>query len=246
MADSSDNNRRDAFPPTRWSLVLKVQKGTDEVASLAFDQICERYWYPTYAFLRRQGHAPHDAEDLTQAFFVRMMDQATLARADQERGRLRSFLLANLKQVVAQELRRKLAEKRGGKAVVLSFDVDDAEQRYDLEPVDHLDPAILFERTWSRELFRRAWDTIRDRYEARDRGTLFQALEPLIGWHESDGDYAAIASRLGMKEASVRLHVFRMRKRFREALQDEVLHTLADPSDLDAEVRHVVALGSGQ
>lgn len=240
MPSNPQNNP--SFPTTRWSLVIQIRDGDPDQVSDALDEICEHYWYPVYAFLRRRGNPPQNAEDLTQDLFQRLVSSESLKTADPEKGRLRNYLIANLKQVASRASRKRMAQKRGGDAPVVPIEGGEGERRYALEDEGQCDAETLFDRAWANGVYDLAKAALREAYEKRDRGALLEALEPHISWNETDGDYAEIAGRLGITESAVRVHVFRMRRRLRKNLEDEILKTLSDPDDLEDELRYLLTL----
>jgi RNA polymerase sigma-70 factor (ECF subfamily) len=231
------------FATTRWSVVVAAgQKagGDDEDARrAALETLCRAYWYPLYVYARRKGHAAEDAADLVQGFFASLLERRAVARADRERGRFRSFLLASLDHYMANEWRRATAQKRGGGAVLVGLDFDDGERRYGLEPSHHLTPDRVYERRWALTLIDAAMGRLRAEYEARDRGDLFAALAGLISG-ERDEAFAQVAGRLGMSEGAVKVAVHRLRKRCRELLREEVAQTVAGEAEVDDELRHLL------
>jgi RNA polymerase sigma factor (sigma-70 family) len=228
------------FATTRWSVVVAAgQKAGGEDARAALETLCRAYWYPLYVYARRKGHAAEDAADLVQGFFASLLERRAVGRADRERGRFRSFLLASMDHFIANEWRRATAQKRGGGAVMVGLDFDDGERRYDLEPSHHLTPDRVYERRWALTLIDAAMARLRDEYEARGRGDLFAELAGLISG-ERDEAYAGVAGRLGMSEGAVKVAVHRLRKRCRELLRDEVAQTVAGEADVDDELRHLL------
>jgi RNA polymerase sigma-70 factor (ECF subfamily) len=225
------------FATTRWSVVLAA-RGDGSGAERALADLCEGYWYPLYAFVRRQGHAPHDAQDLTQEFFARLIGKGWLADVGRERGKFRSFLLTAMKHFLANEWDRAHAQKRGGGAVV-SFDALTAEQRYAAEPADLASAEKLFDRCWALQLLDRVLARLRGEFEAQGKVRVFEELKATIL-----GDAAPlveIAARLGASESAVKAAAHRLRHRYRELLRAEIAETVPLAAEIDDELTHLFA-----
>jgi RNA polymerase sigma factor (sigma-70 family) len=233
------------FLTTHWSVVL-VAGGTDSTrAQNALARLCQTYWYPLYAYVRRRGHSPHDAQDLTQEFFARLLEHHTLAVADPNRGRFRSFLLSTMNHFLAHEWEKVSAQKRGGNCQILSLDLARAEERYDLEPADNSTPDKLFDKQWAAALLDEVLNQLEAEYQQTGKAELFAALkQTLTGTRESQ-PYAVLAARLGMNEPAVKVAVHRLRKRYRELLRTEITNVVADPEQADDELRHLAASLAG-
>jgi RNA polymerase sigma factor (sigma-70 family) len=225
------------FATTRWSVVLQAGHEGDE-SERALEDLCRAYWYPLYAFVRRLGHAPHDAQDMTQSFFAYLFEKRLLAKAQPESGRFRSFLLGSLKNFMANEWRRQTAEKRGGGRVI-SIDTAAAEQRYAVEPIDTSNPQKLYEEAWAHAVLEHSIATLEDEYRRAGKQELVETLLPALQG-ESDFTYAEVGSRLGLSEGAVKVTVHRMRQRYRELLRAAVAHTVADPIEVDGELRYLM------
>ena len=234
---------RPDFPTTRWSRVARAGDRAGDDARAALAELCAAYWYPIYAMIRRMGHA--DALDLTQGYFARLLEKPVIAAADPARGRFRAFLRADCGHYLGDCRDRQQAEKRGGGRSSLSIDARDAEGRYILEPADDLAPDRLFDRAWALTLLGRAVDRLAADYAAAGRGAVFERLQgALTGGGKVP--YARVATDLGLTEAAVQQAANRLRRRYREALRDEIAATLDDPSDgaVQAEMRDLFdALG---
>jgi RNA polymerase sigma-70 factor (ECF subfamily) len=229
------------FATTHWSLVLAAGSGDAERTGTreALEALCRAYWYPLYAFVRFRGHSADDARDLTQAFFARTLETDGLSGADPDRGRFRSYLLGAMKHFLANEWHRARAEKRGGGATVIELDGLSAGVRHALEPACEDDPDVAFDREWALETTSRALAKLREEAEARGKREQFEALRgSLVG---DEPPRAETAERLGLTEGAVKVAVHRLRKRYREILRAIVAETVADPSDVDDEMRHLVA-----
>ncbi|MBE7504260.1 MAG: sigma-70 family RNA polymerase sigma factor [Verrucomicrobiales bacterium] len=206
----------------------------------ALDQLCRAYWYPLYAFVRNRGYASAEAQDLTQSFLLRFIETRGFAAADRERGRFRTYLLGALKHFLANEWHRARMQKRGGGVTFLEWDALDAEGRYALEPAHSGDPETTFDREWAVALTRRAMNTLRAEFEASGKGALLVALQGSLTGDEPDR--GETARRLGMTEGALKVAVHRLRQRYRELVRAEVAATVNEPSAVDDEMRHLVAV----
>lgn len=227
------------FPATQWTVVLAAGRTPSPESAAALERLCAVYWYPLYAFVRRSGYAATDAEDLTQAFFARLLEHNWIAHADRDRGRFRSFLLMAMKRFLGREWNKAKALKRGGQVRFVALQFDTAETRYSREPVDARTPEQLFEKHWAMALLAMVLKRLREEYARDGRAWVFEALEPcLIGKRETQ-PYAALAARLGMSEGAVKMAVSRLRERYRACLKEEIGHTVASPEEVDEEVRYL-------
>lgn len=226
---------RAVFPTTRWSLVARMQAG-DADSAAALEEICRSYWYPLYAFLRRSGVRPDDAEDVTQSFFLRVLSKEILHAATAEKGSLRSFLLSSLKRHLADHCRTANADKRGGGHVPLPIEWNDAEQCYSVEPADPLDPEKLYARAWARGLFDNVRTQVRAAFLASHPADNYAAIEPHLIAGEDRAPYRELAAQLGSTEGAARLLIYRLRRKFRELLDEEIARTVADPADIPGEL----------
>ena len=229
-----------AFTTTHWSLVAAA--GSDEVSRTrardALEALCRAYWYPLYAFVRFRGYGADDAQDLTQSFFARILEKGGLALADPGKGRFRSYLLGAMKHFLANEWHRGRAKKRGGGETVLELDALKPEARYALEPARTLDPDAGFDREWALETTARALKNLEAEMRDQGKGDLFEALRGgLTGEEPPRKDTAA---RLGMTEGAIKVAVHRLRRRYGEALRAEIADTVADPSEIEIEMRHLL------
>jgi RNA polymerase sigma-70 factor (ECF subfamily) len=235
-----------AFCTTRWSVVLQAGRSEDERAAEALEQLCRAYWYPLYAYVRRRGHTPEDAQDLTQGFFGQLLARRDLAAVSPERGRFRAFLLASMNHWLANEWDRTQAQKRGGREPVLSLDAEPRESRYRLEPADPVTPEALFEQRWAQTLLERVIERLGREYAAVEKGRLFEELRGFLS-QRSAGDRTEIAARYGIGLNAVDVAIHRLRKRYRDLLREEIAQTVSGPEQIEEEIRHliaVVALGS--
>ena len=233
------------FLTTHWSVVLAVGRSDSTRAQNALGRLCQTYWYPLYAYVRRCGHSPHDAQDLTQEFFARLLERQSIACADPTRGRFRSFLLSSLDHFLAHEWQKVRAQKRGGGRQILSLDLAMAEQRYDLEPADTSSPDKLFDKHWAGALLEEVLNQLEAEFQQAGKAELFAALkQTLTGTRESQ-PYAVLAAGLRMNEAAVKVAVHRLRKRYRELLRAEIANSVADPEQAEDELRHLFAALAG-
>ena len=227
------------FPVTQWTVVLAAGGTPSPESAAALERLCSSYWYPLYAFVRRSGYSPADAEDLTQEFFARLLKHKWIAYADRHKGRFRSFLLMAMKRFLAKECDKAKTLKRGGQVRFVALQFDTAETRYSQEPPDTCTPEQVFEKHWAMTLLGTVLKRLLREYERDGKGRLFQTLEPcLIGRHESQ-PYAALAEKLGITEAAVKMAVSRLRARYREVLKEEISQTVASAVEVDDEVRHL-------
>jgi len=219
--------------------VLTAREKDSPRSAEALETLCRTYWYPLYAFVRRQGQSPHDAQDLTQSFFARLLEKDYLQSAAREKGKFRTFLLVALKRFLANEWDRQHAQKRGGFAPVVSIDQELAESRFASDPAHNLQPDVLFDRQWAMTLLERTMTRLRDEYMATGRARLFELLQSCLAKDESALPYAEIAVRLNLTGAAVKMAVHRLRTRYREILHAEIADTVASPGEIEEEIRHL-------
>ncbi len=231
--------RDGAFPPTRWSLVVDLADADDGRRGDALAALCETYWFPAYAFVRRSGKPPEDAADLTQGFFADLLARDGFAQATPDRGRLRSFLLTALKRSLAKQHRHQTALKRGGPTPPLPIDTAEAEARL-IETAGT--PDLAFERAWARALFARAMGRLEAHFVAKGKPATFAALKPMLSGDREPGAMARAADALGISENAAGVAAHRMRKRFRDLVESEIRDTLADGEHFDDELRHLFAI----
>jgi RNA polymerase sigma factor (sigma-70 family) len=231
------------FPTTRWTLIVAAGDPRRKDARSALVSLCEKYWYPLYAYLRRRGYAPDQAQDLTQEFFMRVLEGRYLDRADPEKGRFRSFILTSLKFFAADEQDRQRAQKRGGTAVV-SFEFssgESGEERYQREPGHNETPDRIFERRWALSMLERVMDRLRDEFVQHGRPENFERMKVfLLG--QSEAPYADLAREMKTSEGALKVAIHRLRKRYRELLRQEIADTVADPAEVESELRYLAAV----
>jgi RNA polymerase sigma factor (sigma-70 family) len=231
---SSSGPSRD-FPTTLWTVVLDSGRDEPALARAALARLCQAYWYPLYSFVRRRGKSPHDAEDLTQAFFAQLLEKRGLERVDPEKGRFRTFLLASFKNFLANDWDKAHALKRGGGQKIVSLDEERAESRYRLEPTSHdTTPEHHFDRQWAMMLLERVLDDLRDECRADGNGDLFEELKATITGQPVA--HADMAARLGRSEGAIKVAVHRMRQRYRELVRTRIADTV-DQRDVEDELR---------
>ncbi len=229
------------FVTTHWSIVLSAQDKDSGRSTEALESLCRAYWYPLYAYARRVGQSPADAEDLTQGFFARLLEKDYLHAASREKGRFRTFLLTALKRYMANEWDHEHAKKRGGFVSRVPIDLETAESRLGFEPADPISADILFDRQWALALLERTLARLRQEYAASDRAQLFALLQSCLAKEESALPYAAIAARLNLTEAAVKMAVHRLRLRYQELLRQEIAQTVSAPEQVEEEIQHLFA-----
>ncbi|MCY2951601.1 MAG: sigma-70 family RNA polymerase sigma factor [Planctomycetota bacterium] len=216
--------------------------GSTPAAEEAMGQLCRKYWYPLYVYVRRRGCQPEDAADLTQEFFARLLEKKYLGLADPQRGRFRSFLLTSLRCFLDDEWGRARTITRGGGRRIIPFELEQAEDRYRREPADDLTPEIVYERRWAVTLLSEVMDLLHRQYAAAGKDALFEALQTFAWGADTSLSYADVAVQLAMTEGAVKTAVYRLRGRYRQVLCGEIAQTVADPADVDDEVRRLFAV----
>ena len=237
--DSGSSGSGATFLTTRWSVVLSAGNKHSPHADSALDSLCRAYWYPLYAFARRRGHAAADAQDLTQEFFAQLVEHNWIAKADQSRGRFRSFLLTAFKRFLLNQWDKAHCQKRGGQVRIVPLQLDAAESRYIAEPIDTCTPEQVFEKQWALALLDQVLQQLRAEYEQDGHAELFEVLKPCLVGNRQVQPYAELASQLAMSEGAVKVAVCRLRSRYRKRLQEEIAHTVACPPDIESELRHL-------
>lgn len=228
-----------AFPATHWSVVLAAVGGTSPESAHALEALCRNYWYPLYDYARRCGHSVHDAEDLTQEFFCRLLEKRWLESADPAKGRLRTFLIVALKRFMAKEWRRASAGRRGGGQVHIPVDTVFAETRFATSATNLLPAEEAFDQQWALTLLDLTVNRLQAEFNAAGKPGDFIALKNTLTAAHGAIDYATIAASLGISQGAARVAVHRLRKRFRELFREEISQTLAQGADLEDEVRYL-------
>lgn len=228
-----------SFAETRWSQVRLAAEGAGEPALKAQEELCAAYWPPIYSFLRRKGHSPHDAEDLTQQFFMRILGSHVFSRADRSKGRFRSFLLGSLKHFLADEWRRASTQKRRGEFLATKVDFSGAEECYLQEPDPNLTPEQVYDRHWAATLLDLAYQKLREDFAAAHQLDRFEILKSYLSENPPRGEYKERAKQLGMTGTAMRVAVSRLRERYRQLVREIVADTLTDSKDVDQELHEL-------
>lgn len=239
MADPMTPRR---LPTTRWTLILASDSSSPE-ARAAWSTLCENYWYPVYAFIRRSGWSGEDARDLTQAFFTRAFEHNVFAKASRDRGRFRSFLLSAVRNFIANEHDRATALKRGGDLPHVSIDADDAGRRYELAAADNRTPDRLYDQAWAVSTLASAMTRLQETQQAAGDGERFARLKPFLTDNKTTS-YAALGRDLGLTEGAIRVAVHRLRRQYGDCLREVVGETLENPAHIEEELRHLLAVVS--
>jgi RNA polymerase sigma-70 factor (ECF subfamily) len=231
-----ENTVAGQFVTTSWTILARAGNSDSPEARRSLAELCQAYWYPIYAYLRRRGHSPHEAEDLTQGFFADLLERDFLKLLDPAKGKFRSFLLAALGNFLANRRDWDLRIKRGGKVTQFSFDLPDAEDRYVHEPSHEATPERVFERRWALTLLARVLDRLEQEVNRGQKGLLFDRLRSTLMGESDAASYARIGTALGMTEGAVKVAAHRLRKRYRALLQEEIARTVAEPGDCAQEI----------
>jgi RNA polymerase sigma factor (sigma-70 family) len=225
------------FVTTHWSVVLSAGRSDTPRARHALERLCETYWYPLYAYVRRRGYSPEDAQDLTQEFFARLLKSDRVRTADQQKGRFRSFLLAGMNNFLADEWDKSRAQKRGGGMQTVPLQFATAESRYGSEPIDRAAPEQTFERRWALTLLEDVLKRLGEEHEREGKAVLFAALNPCLVGDRTSLPYVELAQRMRMTESGIKSAVHRMRRRYRQLLREEIANTVASRAEVDDELR---------
>ena len=246
MPQQNENTKRVEFATTNWSVVLAAAAGGDSRrSSAALERLCRAYWYPLYAFIRRNGHGPHDAQDLTQEYFARLLAKDYLASVDQSKGKFRSFLLSSLKHFIANERARTKTKKRGGNYEFITFDPASAESRYGLEPAPETPPEILYDRQWAVTLLERVMVRLRREYVAAGKKDLFENIKEMLIGDKHIASHSDLATRANLSEETLKVTIHRLRRRYRELIRTEVANTLTSGDEVDEELRYLFEILRG-
>jgi len=226
------------FHTTRWSVIMVAAQEDTGAGKAALAKLCQLYWYPLYAFARRRGYAPHDAQDLTQGFFVQILENRTFARADQLKGKFRSFLLACFQNYLSVEAQRARSQKRGGDREFVFLDMETAESRYELEPADQLTAQKIFDARWAMTLLGAAMTRLRSQYEIQGKLAIFESLKAFLDPAKSSEplSYEQAASALGVGLGAAKTLIHRLRKQYSALVREEIARTVSDPREVDQEI----------
>jgi DNA-directed RNA polymerase specialized sigma24 family protein len=235
------NTGQRVFLTTRWTEVIQAAQTSAPGGAAALENLCGKYWYPLYAYVRREGFSPHDAQDLTQAFFARFLEKNYLAQVDRTRGKFRSFLLASLKHFLANEWDRLRAQKRGGLVQIISLDEQAAESRYLLEPRDEASAEKIFERRWALTVLETVLARLERECADAGKADQFRDLKDHM-MTEASAPQAELARRLDMTVGALKVAIHRLRKRYRALLREEIAQTVSTPAEVDAELRHLLTV----
>jgi RNA polymerase sigma factor (sigma-70 family) len=230
------------FQPTEWSLLRHVKSPDPGEAQAALEKLCAIYWPALYSYIRRKGHSPEDAKDLTQSFLSRLIQKDWLSRHQDRRSKFRSFLLKFLEHFLSDERDRAGAQKRGGGSVIIPLDAFEAEERAAFEPADHTTPEQAYSRRWARSILAQALNRLEAEYNARGKGHLCAALKELNPGVHGEQSYRDVGERLGMSEQAVKSAVFAFRRRYAVLLREVISDTVADREQLEQEVRELIAI----
>ncbi len=236
--DSATGKR---FATTHWSVIAAAQDAASPECQEALATLCRTYWYPLYAFIRRQGYSPEESEDLTQGFVAELLDKNTLNVADRTKGKFRSFLLTACKHYLSHERDRARAQKRGGGRPILSLDFQRGETRYLAEPSHGLTPERLFDRGWALTMLDGVFSRLREESAGKDKGRLFEHLRVFLLGEKVSLPYSRVAQELGMTEGAVKVAAHRLRRRFRELVCEEIVNTVDQSADTEEEIRELFA-----
>ena len=238
---SSPAGGANRFLTTRWSVVLVSAQSQAPGSREAFGDLCKLYWYPLYAFIRHRGYSPEDAEDLVQGFFLHLVEHRTLSRVDRSKGKFRSFLLASLQKYLSDEADRARCLKRGGRAEFVSLDLEGAEDRYQLEPVDTLSPEKIFDARWAMALIGEALNRLDREYDSQGKATTFQALRVFLDPINTKSlpSYEEVAAQLEVSVGALKTLIHRLRKQYTAFVREEISRTVSNSADVDAEIHQL-------
>ena len=230
------------FHTTHWTVVLAAREKDGAAAREALASLCATYWYPLYAFIRRHGSSPHDAEDLTQEFFFRFLERNALERVQPAAGKFRSFLLVCLKNFLANERERSQAQRRGGGRPLVPLDSGDAETRYSLEPADHRAPEAAFERRWAYAVIERTMRELRREYSGGEKSDLFEALQGFLPGGEGSVSRPDLPAKRDVSVGAIDVAVHRLRQRYGALLREQVAQTVSSEAEVEEEIRHLISV----
>lgn len=243
---SQTRSRKVVFVTTHWSVVLAASRRDSTRAEAALGSLCRTYWYPLYAYVRRRGYGPEDAQDLTQEFLARLLEHRWLGQADRQRGRFRTFLLGAMSHFLVNEWDKARAKKRGGAVQLVPLQLSTAETRYGTEPADLATPEQAYERRWAVTLLEEVLRRLEKECSAQARAELFEQLKPCLVGEAERQPYPALAAQLGLSQGAVKVAVHRLRQRFRQLLRAEIANTVATSAEVDEEMHHLFAVLAGR
>jgi len=238
LDDASAEGSARQFHTTRWTLVMVSAQNQGQAAQVALTELCRIYWYPLYAFARRRGYSPDDSQDLTQGFFLDLLEHRALTRVDRLKGKFRSFLLASFQNYLSVEARAAHCLKRGGQQRFVHLDAESAENRYRLEPADYLSPEKIFDARWANALLDHSMVQLADEYHSKGKESVFEALKDFVGIGNENvgGSYDEAAKALNVGVGTVKTLIHRLRKRYIEIVRQEVARTVSDPAEINSEI----------
>jgi RNA polymerase sigma factor (sigma-70 family) len=242
---SESTSQKVYFATTHWTVVLMAGRGDTPCAHKALERLCRIYWFPLYAYVRRNGYSSEDAKDLTQGFFARLIERQTLAHAEPNRGRFRSFMLGAMNHFLADEQAKRQTLKRGGGHIIFSLDWAAAEERFDLEPMDAASPDKIFDKQWATALLTAALNQLAGEYRRDGKAELFETIKLTLNGTRESQPYSALASSLRIKEGAVKVAVHRLRQRFRALLQKQIENTVASQKEAEEEMRYLFEVLAG-
>ena len=243
-SDQQFINPQGRFNSTQWSLVLAAAERSTPASENALSSLCAAYWTPLYAYIRRLGYEVPEAQDMTQAFFTRLLEKNYLADVKREKGKFRTFLLTSLNHFLANEWDRKQAQKRGGNVTIIPLEMDSAEGYYRTDKADHLTPEKLFERRWALTMIDHALKRLEEEFTASGKARIFNSLKVFLTGADGELTYNQAANELGMSESAIKSAVHRLRRRFRELMRAEIAQTIMrpdSPDEIDAEIRSLLS-----
>jgi RNA polymerase sigma-70 factor (ECF subfamily) len=239
-----EKNGPSAFMTTHWTDVMQAGDPSSPQGRVALEKLCKTYWYPLYAFARRQGNEEATAKDLTQGFFAILIEKASLTKAQPEKGKFRSFLLARFKHFMTDERDKARALKRGGDMIFFSINDTTVEDRYSQKTADGNDPEKLYERHWASTLLEEARRRLEQEYANSDKRDFYKELEPFVLETGDAPPYALVAPKLGISEGGVRNRVHSMRQRYHQLVREEVFRTVGSPAEVDEELKYLIRIVS--
>lgn len=224
---------------TQWSSIILLKDLKNPEAQIALANLFKKYWTPLYIYVRRKGYNVEDSQDLVQGFFTDLIEKEYLKKADKEKGRFRSFLLSSMNHYLINEWDKKKALKRGGDKIILSLDFEEAEGNYKKEPSSSLSPDKIYERQWVVSLLNMVLDKLKQEFTENGKEQVYEEIKGCMTYEDTDTTYSEIAQKLGMSEGAIKVTIHRARKRFKELLHNEIMQTVANPNEIDDEIRYL-------